>query len=171
MQYMKATESKKPEIKKTKAQVKDVEHKVSYYEAVGRRKEASARIRLYIIVGSDQVVLGEHTLKAGDILVNKRPAEAYFPGEPSKRAYLEPLRTTNTLARFAVSASIDGGGSAGQLQAFIHGVSRALLIADADKFRPILKKRGFLTRDARVKERRKAGKAQKARAGKQSPKR
>lgn len=168
---MAKADSKKSETKKVKTQVKDVVEKMSYYEAVGRRKEATARIRLYIVVGSDQIVLGDHTLKAGDMVVNKRPIETYFPSEASKRLYLEPLRTTNTLGRFVISAAIEGGGSAGQLQAFIHGVSRALLIADSDKFRPILKKRGFLTRDARVKERRKAGMAQKARAGKQSPKR
>lgn len=143
----------------------------TYYEAVGRRKEATARVRLYVAAGNDQITIGEKVLKAGDMLVNKRPVESYFSGEVFKKLYQEPLRTTNTMGRFVVASVIEGGGPAGQLQAFIHGVSRALLVADGDKFRPILKKRGFLTRDARVKERRKAGKAQKARAGKQSPKR
>lgn len=143
----------------------------SYYEAVGRRKEATARVRLYVLVGDDQVTLGSHTLKAGDILVNKKAGDAYFATDVQKKNLTEPLRTTNTIGRYAISAVIEGGGTAGQLQAMVHGISRCLLVADSDKFRPILKKRGFLKRDPRVRERRKAGMAQKARAGKQSPKR
>src|SRR3989338_8313616 len=142
---MPKAEPKKPETKKVKTQIKEITKKASYYEAVGRRKEATARVRLYIVVGSEQVTMGDHVLKVGDILINKRQIASYFPGETNKRLFLEPLRTTNTISRFAVAAAIEGGGPAGQLQAFIHGVSRALLVADGDKFRPILKKRGFLT--------------------------
>ena len=85
--------------------------------------------------------------------------------------YLEPFRTTNTMGRFATSIKVVGGGLSGQLGAVIHGISRALEKVDKEKFRPILKKRGFMKRDPRAKERRKAGRAGKARARKQSPKR
>ncbi len=151
--------------KKTKTAAKN-----SYYEAVGRRKESSARVRLYV-VAEEALSLNGSELKKGSIIINAKPIEAYFTGEVLKRMYLEPFRTTNTLNRFAVSAKIYGGGAAGQLGAFIHGVSRALVKVDAERFKPILRKRGFLTRDPRAKERRKAGYAGKARARKQSPKR
>lgn len=136
---------------------------VSYYEAVGRRKVASARVRLYVSAVAD--------VEKGAILVNNRPVEKYFPGEIYKRLYLEPFRTTNTVGRFAVTITSKGGGLHGQLEAAIHGISRALEKVDKEKFRPILKKRGFLKRDPRAKQRRKAGLAGKARARKQSPKR
>ncbi|MBI3955888.1 30S ribosomal protein S9 [Candidatus Gottesmanbacteria bacterium] len=135
---------------------------LSYYEAVGRRREATARVRLYV---------GETEIAKGAILVNGRPVERYFPGEVYKKMYLEPFRTTNTMNRFAVSIKVSGGGLSGQLGAVIHGISWALEKVDKEKFRPILKKRGFMTRDPRAKERRKAGRAGKARARKQSPKR
>lgn len=142
----------------------------SYYFAVGRRREAHARVKLYV-VNSDSITIGEHNVKKGEILVNKRAFSSYFPGSISERIGLEPFRTTNTVGRYAVVASIEGGGLSGQLDAFTLGVSRALVKVDNEKFRPILKKKGFLTRDPRMKERRKAGFAQKARARKQSPKR
>lgn len=141
-----------------------------FYQAVGRRKVSTARVRLYV-APDGQLTLSGKTLKKGDIIVNGKPAEEYFTGEISKRVYLEPFRTTNTIGRFVVSALITGGGPSGQLGAFIHGTSRALVQADSEKFKTILKKRGYLTRDSRMKERRKAGFAQKARARKQSPKR
>lgn len=142
----------------------------SYYEAVGRRREATARVRLYVV--SDQGVnVGGTVVKRGEIIVNGRPAQQYFPGEVAKKMYYEPFRTTNTMNRFATSVTVTGGGLSGQLGALILGVSRALEKVDREKFRPILKKRGFLTRDPRAKERRKAGRAGKARARKQSPKR
>jgi small subunit ribosomal protein S9 len=153
---------KKPEKKNEK--------KTEFYQAVGRRKSATARVKLFVS-GENEVTLKNSVIKAGDIIINYKPAEKYFSGEVFKKYYLEPFRVTNTSGRFAVSALIEGGGPAGQVGAFIHGVSRALVKADKDKFRVLLKKRGFLTRDPREKERRKAGNAQKARAKKQSPKR
>ncbi len=141
-----------------------------YYEAVGRRREATARVRLYVVT-EGSVKVGDSEVVKGAIVVNGRPVEQYFPGEVSKKIYFEPFRTTNTMNRFATSVKVAGGGLAGQLGAFIHGVSRALEKVDREKFRPILKKRGFLTRDSRAKQRRKAGLAGKARAKKQSPKR
>lgn len=152
-----------------KAQEK-VEKEVQFYHAIGRRKEATARVKLHVVTG-ESITVKDKILKRGDFLVNLRTIEQYFPGEVCKKFYLEPFRTTNTLGRFAVTALIVGGGPTGQLNAFIHGVCRALEKVDREKFRPILKKRGFLTRDSRIKERRKAGFAQKARAKKQSPKR
>lgn len=158
---------------KTKVEQKEKEVKtatVSYYEAVGRRKEASARARLYV-VKDGVVIIGGIQISKGNMVVNGRPVEAYFPGEVYKKIYMEPFRTTNTIGRFAVSVMVAGGGLSGQLGAVVHSISRALEKVDKEKFRPILKKRDFLTRDARIKERRKAGYAGKARARKQSPKR
>ncbi|RJR16083.1 30S ribosomal protein S9 [Candidatus Microgenomates bacterium] len=156
--------------KKTEETKKEEVKKDVYYQAVGRRREATARIRLYLAT-IDRVKIGDKEHERGKIVVNDRPIDAYFPGEVSKKKYLEPLRTTNNLDRFVVSAKIEGGGLSGQLDAFVHGVSRALLVIDSNQYRATLKKHGFLTRDPRAKQRRKAGFAQKSRARKQSPKR
>ncbi len=140
----------------------DKPKELSYYEAVGRRKTASARARLYVTGGA---------VEKGEMIVNGKPVEKFFPGEVFKKMYQEPFRTTNTMGRFGVSIKTVGGGLNGQLTATIHALSRALIKVDNEKFRPILKKRGFLMRDPRAKQRRKAGFAGKARARKQSPKR
>lgn len=150
--------------------VKKEEPSVSYYEAVGRRKTASARVRLYVVPETSVTVKGT-AMEKGSMMVNGRPVEKFFPGEVFKKMYMEPFRTTNTLNRFAVSVTTVGGGLNGQLTATIHGISRALEKVDKEKFRPILKKRGFMMRDPRAKQRRKAGFAGKSRARKQSPKR
>lgn len=143
---------------------------VSYYEAVGRRKESSARVRLYV-VNDAAITVGGVSVAKGAMIVNGKQVEQYFPGEVFKKMYQEPFRTTNTLGRFAVTVKVVGGGLVGQLSSVIHGISRALEKVDREKFRPILKKRGFMKRDPRAKQRRKAGFAGKARARKQSPKR
>ena len=145
--------------------------KPTYYHAVGRRKEAAARAYLYVLANEQSLTLKGKTYEKGQIVVNDRPVESYFPGESAKHQYLEPFRTTNTLNRFVTIISVEGGGLLGQLMAVIHAVSRALIRVDEIKNRPILKKRGFLTRDPRTKQRRKAGFAGKARKKKQSPKR
>lgn len=150
--------------------IEKTETAVSYYEAVGRRKESSARVRLYVLADGSITISGVAVEKGG-MIVNGRPVEKYFPGEVLKKMYQEPFRTTNTLSRFAVTVKTSGGGLYGQLGAVIHGVSRALEKVDKEKFRPILKKRGFMKRDPRAKQRRKAGFAGKSRARKQSPKR
>lgn len=124
--------------------------------AVGRRKEALARVRL--IAGN------------GQITVNDKPIGEYFKGIAQQKLYLRPLEISNVLNKYHISIKVKGGGTASQLDAVIHGLSRVLSKADIN-LRPALKKEGFLTRDARVKERRKYGNAQKARAKKQSPKR
>lgn len=146
------------------------EAKTTYYEATGRRKNATARVRLYV-VKDESIVIGGVTVVKGDMIVNGKPAETYFPGEIDKKVYQEPFRTTNTIGRFAVSVHTSGGGLSGQLGATLQGISRALEKTDKEKFRPILKKRGFMTRDSRKKQRIKAGFAHKSRARKQSPKR
>jgi len=124
--------------------------------AHGRRKEAAARVRLYA--------------GKGEILVNNKPIGKYFPSEAAKTEYLKPFHITETLDKYYATIHVEGSGVSGQLGAVVHGISRALNEADK-KYRPILKRAGLLTRDSRVKERRKYGLAQKARKGKQSPKR
>lgn len=143
---------------------------VTYYEAVGRRKYASARVRLYVTKEESMTIDGKE-VKKGEVIINGRPSESYFPGEITKKMYMEPFRTTNTMNRFVISGKIVGGGLHGQLEAFIHCISRALEKVDKEKFRPILKKRGFLTRDSRIRQRRKPNTGGKARRQKQSPKR
>jgi small subunit ribosomal protein S9 len=157
-----------------KKQVEQIEDaavgKPSYYEGIGRRKVSTARARLYVISEGSMTIRGQSVAK-GDITVNGKAVEKYFPGEIMKKVYSEPFRTTNTIGRFAVTVTANGGGLTGQLNSFVLAISRALEKVDKEKFRPILKKRGFLTRDPRAKQRRKAGFAGKARARKQSPKR
>ncbi|KKP59829.1 MAG: 30S ribosomal protein S9 [Candidatus Gottesmanbacteria bacterium GW2011_GWA1_34_13] len=156
-------------IKKQTEQIKT--GKPTYYYAVGRRKTAAARARLYILATETEVTLGDKKYTKGQIIVNDKPIENYFSGEVAKKAYIEPLRTTNNLNRFVITVRVEGGGLQGQLEAVIHAISRALVKIDNEKYRPILKKRKFLTRDPRAKQRRKAGFAGKARKRKQSPKR
>lgn len=107
----------------------------------------------------------------GETVVNGMPIERYFSGELAKIMALKPLAETGVLGKYFITARLVGGGHEGQLGAFIHGVARALSLADRENFRPILKKGGFLTRDARTRERRKVGTGGKARRKKQSPKR
>ena len=144
--------------------------KTEYYYAVGRRRESSARVKLFT-TGSEKIKVADKEYGSGEIVVNSRPVSKYFSGAIFEKLYMEPFRTTNTVGRFTTTAVISGGGIMGQLNALIHGISRALSKVDEDKFRPLLRKKGFITRDPRAKERRKAGLAQKARAKKQSPKR
>lgn len=158
----------KPIVKEKNAEVEEPVV-IQYYEAVGRRRTATARVRLY--VAKEEITLFGQSVDKGAFLVNGRKVEDYFPGEVYKKMYQEPFRTTNTLNRFVVSVKTSSGGLHGQLEAVIHGVARALEKVDKDKYRPILKKRGFMKRDPRAKQRRKAGYAGKARARKQSPKR
>jgi len=112
------------------------------FTGTGRRKTSIARVRL---------VPGE-----GKIVVNKRDLDEYFGLETLKMAVRSPLVVTDTAARYDVLVNVGGGGLSGQAGAIRHGIARALLKADAD-FRPALKKAGFLTRDPRMKERKKYG--------------
>ncbi|MBI4038550.1 30S ribosomal protein S9 [Candidatus Daviesbacteria bacterium] len=128
----------------------------SLVNTVGRRKEAIARVRL--------------SAGKGQITVNGKPITEYFPGIIFQKIYQSPLEITKTFSQFAISAKVTGGGKIAQLGAVVHGMVRAIAETQPT-LRPVLKKAGLLTRDARVKERRKYGNAQKARAKKQSPKR
>ena len=114
---------------------------VSYY-GTGRRKSAVARV--YLIPGK------------GDILINKRGIDEYFGLETLKLIVRQPLELTNTLGKFDIKVNVFGGGFTGQAGAIRHGIARAPLVAD-DDFRAPLKKAGFLTRDPRMKERKKYG--------------
>lgn len=165
MPRVKKTEEGKEEVK-TSA----VKKNKDFVFAVGRRREAVARVRLYPSV-SQGLMFGEQEVKKGELYVNKMPIEKYFGGEVSKASYIEPFKTTNSLGKFAVTIAVAGGGKGGQLEAAVHGISRALSAYDKERFRKILKKKGLLTRDARTRERRKVGTGGKARRAKQSPKR
>jgi small subunit ribosomal protein S9 len=121
-----------------------------YYEGVGRRKAATARVRIY--PGGD-----------GNIVINDRPVDEYFSRMMDIIHLKEPLEVTNMQDRYDISVLVKGGGIKGQAGAVRLGIARALLEADPE-LRPPLRRGGFLTRDARVKERKKPGlkKARKA---------
>lgn len=112
------------------------------YLGTGRRKNSVARVRL---------VPGE-----GRIIINKRDMNEYFDLETLKLIVKQPLNLTDTLNQYDVLVTAHGGGISGQAGAIRHGISRALLQADPE-FRPSLKRAGFLTRDPRMKERKKYG--------------
>lgn len=114
---------------------------VKYY-GTGRRKSSVARV--YLVPGN------------GKITINKRDIEEYFGLETLKVIVKQPLVLTSTLDKFDVIVNVHGGGFTGQAGAIRHGISRALLEADVE-YRPSLKKAGFLTRDPRMKERKKYG--------------
>ena len=112
------------------------------FYGTGRRKKSVARV--YLVPGT------------GKITVNKRDIDEYFGLETLKVIVRQPLTLTETADKFDVLVNVKGGGYTGQAGAIRHGVARALLEADAD-YRPVLKKAGFLTRDPRMKERKKYG--------------
>lgn len=112
------------------------------FYGTGRRKKSIARV--YMTSGK------------GNITVNKRPIDEYFGLETLKAIVRQPLVATETDGKYDINVNVKGGGYTGQAGAIRHGISRALLQADAE-FRPILKKAGFLTRDPRMKERKKYG--------------
>lgn len=141
-----------------------------YHEAVGRRKSAISRVRLYVPGKEKTMLLEGNKGIVGNIFVNKRPITSVFAAAHEKIRYLEPLILTKSDERFIISAHIKGGGRSSQLDALIHSIARALEKVD-EEYRPILKKAGLLTRDARIRERRKVGTGGKARRQKQSPKR
>jgi small subunit ribosomal protein S9 len=118
-------------------------------QSTGRRKEAVARVRL--------------RTGTGVITINRRPFTDYFPNETHRMIVTEPLRVTSLAESYDIDATLDGGGVSGQAGAMRLGIARGLIVLDED-LRPQLKKGGFLTRDAREKERKKYGlkKARKA---------
>ena len=128
-----------------------------YIFAVGRRKTAVARVRLFS--------------GKGQMTVNDVPIEQYFPGEVAKAVWLKPFTVTDTVEKYYATVKVEGGGRSAQLGAVVHGLARALDKENKELYHSSLKKAGFLTRDPRVKERRKPGQMGKARKKKQSPKR
>ena len=113
------------------------------YYATGKRKNAIARV--WLKPGN------------GTFIVNNRTLDGYFGRETSRMIIMQPFELTQTMGRFDVVANVSGGGMSGQAGAVKHGISKALLEADPG-LRPALKRAGFLTRDSRVKERKKYGK-------------
>jgi len=131
--------------------------KIDYIFAIGRRKESSARIRLY--------------RGKGENTVNGMSASKYFPGELNAKVIAKPFGATETSDKYYFSAKVAGGGKEGQLNALTLGISRGLVKVAPDKNKIILKKLNLLTRDSRERQRRMVGKGGKARRAKQSPKR
>ena len=115
---------------------------ITQYLGTGRRKKSVARVR--VLPGT------------GKITINKRDIDDYFGLETLKMIVRAPLNLTGTLSKFDVNVNVYGGGTTGQAGAIRHGVSRALIVADPE-LRGVLKKAGFLTRDPRMKERKKYG--------------
>lgn len=113
-----------------------------YIESIGRRKTATARVRLYP--------------GTGEIVVNELPADAYFGRALDRMILRQPLSLTGTEASYNISVQVKGGGDGGQAAAVRLGIARALCESD-ENLRPTLKAAGFLTRDARAKERKKPG--------------
>ena len=113
-----------------------------YYEGLGRRKEATARVRLYT--------------EEGGAVVNDKPLEQYFSRKVDQSYIAEAFKVTGTEGRFLLSVKVSGGGVTGQAGAVRLGVARALLKVDPD-YRKVLRQHGMLTRDPRAKERKKPG--------------
>lgn len=139
------------EVEKKKA----TKNTAKYIYAIGRRKRAVARVRLFS--------------GKGQSMVNNKPLEDYFRSV-SPEKYQQPFTVTKTTGKYYVTVRIIGGGFNGQLESLVHGVARTLVKVD-EKNRTLLRQAGLMTRDPRERERRKYGLAQGARAAKQSPKR
>jgi small subunit ribosomal protein S9 len=152
-----------------KTQVGGTKKYKEFMFAVGRRRAAVARVRVYSKV-PDALKFEEYEVKKGDLVVNGRNISEYFSGVVAKATYEEPLKLADALNKYAITARVVGGGTASQLGAFVLGLSRALAAID-EGVKPVLRKKGLLTRDQRVRERRKVGTGGKARRQKQSPRR
>lgn len=120
-----------------------MDKKQTYYQKVGRRKSAVAQVRL--VSGG-----------VGAIIVNGAPYEELFPRLAHRETIAKPLVLTETLAKYSVMIKVAGGGVTGQSGAISHGIARALVEAEAG-LKPVLRQNGLLTRDSRVKERKKPG--------------
>jgi len=128
-----------------------------YFSAIGRRKTAIARVRIW--PGKQELV------------INGKPMTTYFKGDTIKKMIHSPFVVADVLGQYTGSIKIAGSGIMGQAEAIMHGIGRALVKADPEKFKKLMRDNGFLTRDPRMKETRKAGQGGRARAKKQSPKR
>jgi small subunit ribosomal protein S9 len=142
-------------LKKNKKQVivktpKEEKHRaVKYFEAIGRRKRAIARVRIWTVKPSESIA-------AGNLVVNNRNYKEYFPTLILQQIVEAPLAKLKSIDKFAGSIKVMGGGINGQAEAIRHGISRAVILFNIE-FRKKLKKVGFLKRDPREKERRKFG--------------
>jgi len=134
-----------PETEKLAEDTKGVKR---FYEGVGRRKTAIAQVRLFAVKPFEEEV--------GKVIVNEKPYKQYFVKLDNQQAVEAALRKIKLLNRFEVTVKVKGGGLTAQAEAIRHGISRALLVFNAD-FRKKLKKAGYLKRDPRMKERRKFG--------------
>ncbi len=114
-----------------------------YYQAVGRRKEATCVVRIY-------------ENKSGEITINEKKFEDYFPAKDLQKMVKEPLDELGLLSKFSVTAKVSGGGVKSQTKAVQHGIARALVLFD-ETFRKQLKSAGHITRDPRMRERKKPG--------------
>lgn len=155
-----------PEIVTTQSSGKDR----GYIFAVGRRKEAVARVRLYPKVKSD-LMWGEVQVVKGTILVNGMLIGKYFGDMASQAIYTQFIDIVDGKGSLTATIRVAGGGKAGQLDAALHGLARALSALDSEKYRTRLKQKGYLTRDARERQRRNVGMGGKSRRKRQSPKR
>lgn len=131
--------------------------KINYTYTVGRRKSASARVRLF--------------KGKGDSTVNGKVIDSYFPGAVNRDIWSRPFRILDVSDKYYVTVRVIGGGKQGQIEAVAHAIAKAFSKLDQEKFRKPLKSAGLLTRDARIRERRKVATGGKARRQKQSPKR
>lgn len=120
-----------------------------YFEVVGRRKSAVARVRLFTSNPSEST-------KEGNLIINNKAYKKFFPILELQKIIEAPLTRLKSLNRFKVTVKVKGGGIKGQAEAVCHGISRALILFDSN-FRKKLKKAGYLTRDPRKKERKKYG--------------
>jgi len=157
--------TEKATVEKSKPSKKETGEGV--YFGNGRRKTATARARLYL--PNQEVIIRGQKLSKGDIYVNGLPIEKYFSDPFARAQYTEVFRTTNTAGRFITTVKVEGSGKSGQLGATVLAIARALCTVDP-KFKPTLRKKGFMTRDPRAREREKPG-LMGARKQKQSPKR
>ncbi len=123
--------------------VTQVEPQTQYFYGTGRRKSAIAKVRIYPDDGTA-------------IIVNDKPMEEYFNWLPWQSTVREPFVTSGTVGRFRVMAKVSGGGVNAQAEAIRHGIARALVVFDSN-LKPSLRRAGFITRDARVKESKKYG--------------
>lgn len=153
--------------KKSKVAVKPVKSTVTkkgaqtmpkeFFSGLGRRKTAVARVRIWS--GKQEIV------------VNGKPISEYFKGDVFKKTYNAPFLATDSLGQFTGSVKVAGSGLMGQVDALVHGIARALIKVNPEGYKQVLRDKGFLTRDPRMKETRKPGQGGKARSKKQSPKR
>ncbi len=128
-----------------------------FFSAVGRRKTAIARVRIW--AGKQELI------------INGKPLSTYFKGDVLKKMIQAPFIDGEALNQFTGSVKVEGSGIMSQAEAVVNGLGKALAKADPDRFKKLMRDKGYLTRDSRMKETRKAGQGGRARAKKQSPKR